>query len=398
MFNKTACITLSLCLYSLCFAADSLPDPNDWFIQPLGWNAMYQEDLKVSDTYVLWQADYGLNGGAYVYDGTGIYSPGYVSASISGNSLVYKTIGGIQFIRSDVNKVIPFDQGNIYDIDVFENTVVWQAGPDRIMGEIYYYSDDYPDLGVFLLADDAKTPKVSANGIAWLGYDGNDFEVFLLKDQTVVQLTNNSIDESNLSMSDDGQLAWMTWHSDHEYLGYVHYYDGQRTRQVTVGSTFSRLCGISEEGVLYVAEHHPGYDPDFENVLLHHEGNEETLIAGGRYTYFPTAAIGGGSIAWIEIDFMNQQHSVNYLKGEELVRWPISDDFWDEYAMIGVWGDRIVWTPNYEDLYFGEHLRRNCVAPPRMDTNDDCQVNLADFVVFASEWLLCGYADQNDCL
>ena len=39
----------------------------------------------------------------------------------------------------------------------------------------------------------------------------------------------------------------------------------------------------------------------------------------------------------------------------------------------------------------------NCVNPPQMDTNNDCQVNLIDFAVFASEWLVCGYENQSDC-
>lgn len=38
-----------------------------------------------------------------------------------------------------------------------------------------------------------------------------------------------------------------------------------------------------------------------------------------------------------------------------------------------------------------------CVNPPSMDTNNDCKVDFADFVVFAKQWLTCGYDIQSSC-
>ncbi len=38
-----------------------------------------------------------------------------------------------------------------------------------------------------------------------------------------------------------------------------------------------------------------------------------------------------------------------------------------------------------------------CTAKPEMDFNDDCLVDLADFAIFAQEWLECGYWNLNDC-
>jgi len=34
-----------------------------------------------------------------------------------------------------------------------------------------------------------------------------------------------------------------------------------------------------------------------------------------------------------------------------------------------------------------------CDAPPTYDTNDDCVIDFADFVAYASEWLYCGLSD-----
>lgn len=38
-----------------------------------------------------------------------------------------------------------------------------------------------------------------------------------------------------------------------------------------------------------------------------------------------------------------------------------------------------------------------CVEQPQMDFTGDCVVDIADFAMFAQEWLFCGYWDQNDC-
>jgi beta propeller repeat protein len=38
-----------------------------------------------------------------------------------------------------------------------------------------------------------------------------------------------------------------------------------------------------------------------------------------------------------------------------------------------------------------------CLTPPAMDFTEDCKVNLADFIIFASEWLNCGIDPQEAC-
>ena len=393
--NVFSLIGITVC--SFCLAAENLPDPNDWFIQTLARGGDYAYELQMSDTYVIWEGNYGAGTQTYFYDGTGIYPLGCMNASVSGNSIVGRAGAGILFFRGNVNKVITSGQSDEMDPDVYENQVVWQGGPDYEKGYIYYYNDDDPFQSVYPIAADAKTPKISENAIAWLGYDGNDFEVFIAKDQVVHQLTNNTVNEDHLQMSDDGQLAWMSWDPMYERVfGYVHYYDGQRVRQMTVGNTHSWLCGISEKGVLYTADYHPDY-PLFDTVLLHHNGTEERLIAGSESIGIYGASIGGNSIAWIQYDNVSQKYHMNYLKGQELIQWPLVSTSIHEIALTGVWGNRVVWPSFYSDLYFGEYLHRDCISPPRMDTNDDCQVTMADFVVFASEWMMCGYKNQNDC-
>jgi len=50
---------------------------------------------------------------------------------------------------------------------------------------------------------------IDGNQIAWRGFDGNDFEVFLYDGLTISQITDNDVDEVSLQMS-GGNLSWAT--------------------------------------------------------------------------------------------------------------------------------------------------------------------------------------------
>lgn len=398
MFSKAATVLMGLFLYSWCLAADGLPDPNNWFIQPLGWNAHFHDKLQISDSYVVWEADYGSSYGTYYYDGAGIYQLGCYNGSLGGSSIVGEAGPNILYFHQGVTQLLASGQGNDMNPDVYDTQVIWQAGPNYDHTGIYYYADDYPEMGIMQLSVDGKSPQVSANGIAWLEYDGEDYEVVVIKDYEVQQLTHNTVDEFDLRMSDDGQLAWMTWDPMYEgMLGYVHYYDGEHIRQMTVGNTYSQLCDISEMGVLYTVEHHPDYDPALERVLLLHNGTEEEFIYGTS-DFISGASIGGNSIAWISYDRAIQSYQVNFLKDQALISWSMPSGSAYEALMTGVWDNRLAWTPLWDDLYFGEYLGSPiCANRPVMDGNGDCKVDLLDFAIFAGEWLTCGYDDPAAC-
>ena len=397
MFSKAATVLMGLCLCSWCLAADGLPDPKNWFIQPLGWNAHFHDKLQISDSYVVWEADYGGSSGTYYYDGAGIYQLGCYNGSLGGSSIVGEARPNILYFHQGVTQLLTSGQGNDMNPDVYDTQVIWQAGPNYDHGGIYYYADDYPVEGIMQLSVDGKSPQVSANGIAWLEYDGEDYEVVVIKDYEVRQLTHNAINEFDLRMSDDGQLAWMTWNPMFEMIfGYVHYYDGEHIRQMTVGNTYSQLCDISEMGVLFTAEYHPNY-PEHRYVLLYHNGQQETLIDGSDHMIVG-ASLGGGSIAWMSYDPQTSNYRVNFRKDQKVTSWPLAQDYMFDCLLTAVKGNRLAWTPLTIDLYFGEYLGSPiCANRPVMDGNDDCKVDLLDFAIFAGEWLTCGYDDPAAC-
>ena len=414
MFKKIALSLICLFACSFCFGQTGLPDPNSWFIQPLASGQInFLDNVQVSETLAVWWQEAPGTPGTFYYDGTGTYELRYngsmcSEASLSGNSIVSRTTGGIAFHNPGYQYLYEVSDAYHGYPDIYEHPstadVVWEAGSDFNTTNVYYDGGS----GRVCLTDNAqcfyngKRPKISADTIAWISNDGNDNELFIYKDSIITQLTHNDIDDGGvladegIHIADDGTLAWMAWPLTTPPQS--HYYDGENIHQLAVGGFTEEIWGISEMGVLYSAANHPNY-PEYETVLLLHNGIDELFVFGTE-TFVSegivAADVGANSIAWIGKETVSDDYHAYFLKETELVNWPLGQ--WLFQRAAGVWGNRLVWTLEDNSLYFGRYLDSPaCVNPPVMDGNNDCQVNLADYAMLASEWLFCGYDDQSAC-
>ena len=209
------------------------------------------------------------------------------------------------------------------------------------------------------------------------------------------QLTNNDADVypwEGLHLAANGHLGWTTFHSHGGF--YAHYYDGTYIRQLTVGDTHSSVVSVFEGGVLYISYSHQRF-PSIERLMLF-DGTDTIELYQTDGAIFGAAA-GGHSIAWISYNNSLDGHRIYFRKGDKLISWSLGNELITPLAMA-VWGNRLVWPQGHGNSYFGYYPGSPaCVNPPRMDATGDCKVTLADFAVFASEWLTCGYAEQDAC-
>ena len=52
-------------------------------------------------------------------------------------------------------------------------------------------------------------PRISNNGhVVWEGYDGTDWEIFLYDGTTTTQVTNNSRNDTNPQINDNGYVVF----------------------------------------------------------------------------------------------------------------------------------------------------------------------------------------------
>jgi hypothetical protein len=208
------------------------------------------------------------------------------------------------------------------------------------------------------------------------------------------QLTNNDVDEEELHLSANGHLAWT---SRDAYGPHAHYYDGDYIRQLTIGTNCSRVCAVFEGGVLYISNNY--FDSYGEKLMLYNGTDTVELFQSDIHAGILGASAGGHSIAWIGWQNSMGEPRLYLRKGDELIIRSLGSDYIHSATGPAVWGNRLFWPQSEGMLFFGRYLGSPaCVNPPRMDATGDCRVTLDDFVVFASEWLSCGYDNPNACL
>jgi hypothetical protein len=92
--------------------------------------------------------------------------------------------------------------------------------------------------------------SISGGNVAWYAWDGNDLEVFFLKDGVVTQLTDNSIEDRGVIVWDN-TLVWMAWDgSDYE----VFHYDGSDVSQVTRNARHDYVGDFRGDAIVFMGQ------------------------------------------------------------------------------------------------------------------------------------------------
>ena len=109
-------------------------------------------------------------------------------------------------------------------------------------------------------------------------------------------------------------------------------------------------------------------------------GKGVLIIFGHKFTETPATAV-ENSIEWLD-DFIADVES--YVSAGTL-----------EVVTMTDWYNELNGVEPYDTTSPGE--AEECIAPPFMDSNGDCKVDLIDFCEFALEWMTCGLATQSNC-
>lgn len=135
-----------------------------------------------------------------------------------------------------------FDTNNLTSSDlvipsISETTLAWTSGNSPNLTDVF--KKDLLTGSVVRLTNNNLTEKdvtVYGNKISWLGFDGTDFEVYLHDGFSIIQVTNNNInDQSGLYLSGD-TLVWT--------------FPGQTTSSIGIYKISTQTTEVIEDGAV----------------------------------------------------------------------------------------------------------------------------------------------------
>ena len=130
-------------------------------------------------------------------------------------------------------------------------------------------------------------PHVSGSDVVWLGYDGNDFEVFLYDGSTTTQLSDNSYDDCWPQVS-GSNVVWSGYDgNDYEVL----LYDGSTTRRLTDNDSNDWQPQVAGSNVVWMGDDGNDYE-----IFLYDGSTVKQLTDNSDFEYGPQ--VSGSSVVW----------------------------------------------------------------------------------------------------
>jgi cysteine-rich repeat protein len=142
---------------------------------------------------------------------------------------------------------------------------------------------------------DDGNPQINDNGyVVWSGWDGTDAEIFLYDGTTTTQLTNNSYDDLDPQINNNGYVVWSGWDgTDAE----IFLYDGTTTTQLTNNSYNDGHPQINNNGyVVWVGSGGGNW------MIFLYNGVGITNISSSSFSFYFPQINDNGYVVWEVFD------------------------------------------------------------------------------------------------
>ena len=131
-------------------------------------------------------------------------------------------------------------------------------------------------------------PQINDNGyVVWVGFDGEDNEIFLHDGTTATQLTNNSYEDTLPQINAGGYVVWVGFDGEDNE---IFLYDGTTATPLTNNSYDDTLPQINADG--YVVWN--GFDGEDNEIFLYTpdaEDDDSGASGGGSGCFISTVSI-----------------------------------------------------------------------------------------------------------
>ena len=257
----------------------------------------------------------------------GNQDPNDYAPNISGDNIVWYTDDfnstKLNFWDSKNNiavEIASFVSNTGLPAQISGNNVVWVGnhahriytddGSDNysLSNEIYFWNGSTTTQLTNNSTDD-NTPKVSGNNVAWLGFDGNDYEVYFWNGSTTTQVTNNSTDDRQLQLSGNN-VVWSGYDgNDYE----IYLWNGKKTIQITNNSTDDSAPQISGDNIVWIGTN------NYNSQVYFWDGSSITQISNNLTTQSNwEPQISGHNVIWAGYDSLSLKMKLYFWNGVTL--------------------------------------------------------------------------------
>ena len=208
-----------------------------------------------NNNYVVWEGSDGSDGEIFLYNGMNtiqISNNSYDDFSPQINNNGYVVWFGsdghdYEIFLYDGTSItqITNNSGDDWNPQINNNGYVVWYGSDGNDFEIFLY-DGTSISNISNNSYNDYDPQLNNNGyVAWYGYDGHDYEIFLYNGMNTIQLTNNLYDDEYFHINDDGHVVFWNESDNSDFRVWTQYdssdfeiflYDDTGTTQITNNS------------------------------------------------------------------------------------------------------------------------------------------------------------------
>jgi Cadherin-like/Bacterial pre-peptidase C-terminal domain len=331
----------------------------------------------VSETHIIWNALENQTSSAFVYNIakgvlTQLTSSGITSAkaiAVSGTNVIWNGFNGRNteaFLFNGLNgknSQLSNDPGlDTSAMEISESNILLKRTKGGL-AELILYNFATNTLIPIVSGEEnnIRFAKLSGSNVAFTFFDGTDHEVYLYTGATnsFDQLTNNSVDESNVSISGSNVI----WNSIDGQASRAFFYDGstRKTIQLTTpGSTSETVSAISGSNAAWDAV----LNGTSEVFLYNHSAGTSIRLTSNTVDDIPVSnGTSGNIVTWLSSAVDNQTDLFIY-NGSTGITTQITDS---SLIVVG-----------------GGIAESNLVLNLVGDTNTDAEVYLYQLNSFAS--------------
>ena len=179
---------------------------------------------------------------------------------------------------------------------------------------------------------DDNNPQINDNGyIVWSGLDGSDFEIFLYNGLNTTQLTNNALGDHRPQINNNG---YVVWHGSDSADSEIYLYDGLNTTQITNNAYQDNTPQINDNGYIVW----DGFDGADREIYLY-DGLQIYQLTDNAYVDESPQINNKGYVVWHGFD--GADYEIYLYDGANTVQ--ITDNAYDDFIPQINDNNHVVW-------------------------------------------------------